>query len=89
MSLQTKVGIARTGTKSLRTTVPEGIVAFLELKMGDKLDWKMEIIDDQRVTIVSRVGVKEKEDSREKMRETEPKHEEALKIAKKYVQEGE
>lgn len=43
MSLQSTVGIARTGAKSLRATVPEGIVVFLELSEGDKLEWKMQI----------------------------------------------
>jgi len=41
--LQSTVGIARTGAKSLRATVPEGIVVFLELSEGDKLEWKMQI----------------------------------------------
>jgi hypothetical protein len=57
LSLKTKVSIARTGTTSLRATVPEGIVAFLDLKVGDKLDWKMEIIGDERVTIVRKVRI--------------------------------
>ena len=43
MSLQSTVGTARPGTKSLRATIPEGIVAFLELGEGQKLDWHMEI----------------------------------------------
>jgi len=43
MSLQSTVGIARTGAKSLRATVPEGIAVFLELTEGDKLEWKMQI----------------------------------------------
>ena len=43
MSLDSSVGTARTGTKSLRATVPEGIVAFLNLHAGDKLEWKMEV----------------------------------------------
>ena len=55
MSLESKVGIARTGTQSLRATVPQGIVAFLELEAGDKLDWKMEIIGGQRVAIVQKI----------------------------------
>jgi hypothetical protein len=42
MSLKSTLGIAKTGTISLRVTVPEGIVAFLDLKAGDKLDWKMD-----------------------------------------------
>lgn len=54
MSLKSTLGIAKTGTTSLRATVPEGIVAFLELKAGDKLDWKMDIKDGERVVIVRR-----------------------------------
>jgi hypothetical protein len=55
MSLKSTVGIAKTGSTSLRATVPEGIVAFLELKESDKLEWKMEIIDGERVAIVKRL----------------------------------
>ena len=57
MSLKTKVSIARPGSSSLRATVPEGIVAFLELTEKDKLEWKMEIIDGERVSIVRKVKV--------------------------------
>lgn len=55
MSLKSTLGIAKTGTTSLRATVPEGIVAFLNLKSGDKLEWKMEIIDNKRVVIVKKL----------------------------------
>lgn len=55
LSLTSKLTVARTGTTSLRATVPEGIVAFLELKEGNKLNWKMEIIDGERVVIVRKV----------------------------------
>jgi hypothetical protein len=55
MSLKSTVGIAKTGTTSLRATVPEGIVAFLELKEGDKLEWKMEIVENKRVAIVKKM----------------------------------
>ena len=55
MSLQSTVGIARTGAKSLRATIPEGMVAFLELNEGDKLDWRMEIRTDERIAIVKKV----------------------------------
>ena len=41
-SLRSKVGIARPGANSLRATVPQGIVAFLELVEHDKVVWKME-----------------------------------------------
>lgn len=55
MSLESKVSIARPQSKSLRATVPEGIVAFLELEKGNKLEWKMEIIEGERVTVVRKV----------------------------------
>ena len=54
MSLTSKVGIAKTGTTSLRATIPEGIVAFLDLKAGEKLEWKMEVINGERAVIVKK-----------------------------------
>ena len=58
MSLDSSVGTARTGTKSLRATVPEGIVAFLNLEAGDKLEWKMDVEKKERVVIVKKKKVK-------------------------------
>lgn len=55
MSLESKVGIARPESKSLRATIPEGMVAFLEIQSGDKLEWKMEIINGERVAIVRKM----------------------------------
>lgn len=60
MSLDSSVGTARTGTKSLRATVPEGIVAFLNLQAGDKLEWKMEVIKNEKVVIVKKKKGKKK-----------------------------
>lgn len=57
MSLQSTVGIARTGAKSLRATIPEGMVAFLELSEGDKLEWKMDIQDGERIAIVRKAKI--------------------------------
>jgi hypothetical protein len=54
MSLESTVGIAKVGTKSLRATVPEGIVAFLGIREGDKLQWKMDIQNNERVAIVNK-----------------------------------
>jgi hypothetical protein len=54
MSLKSKASTARPGSTSLRATIPEGIVAFLNLNEGDKLDWKMEIIDNERVAVVKK-----------------------------------
>ena len=55
MSLESKTSIARIGSKSLRATIPEGIVAYLELKNSDTLEWKMENIRGRRVTIVRKM----------------------------------
>ena len=55
MSLKSTLGIAKTGSTSLRATVPEGIVAFLDLKAGDKLEWKMEVEGNERIVIVKKI----------------------------------
>lgn len=54
MSLESTVSIAKVGTNSVRATVPEGIVAFLDLKVGDKLVWQMEVRDSERMAIVTK-----------------------------------
>ena len=59
MSLVSSVGIAKIGTRSLRTTVPEGIVAFMGIKEGDKLEWTMDVQNNQRVSIVKKSATKE------------------------------
>jgi len=41
MTSKSKTSIARPGSASLRTTVPESIVQFLELKEADTLEWQM------------------------------------------------
>jgi len=55
LNLESKVSIARPESKSLRATIPEGIVAFLEIEKGDKLEWKMEIADNERIVIVKKM----------------------------------
>lgn len=70
MSLQTTVGIAKIGTKSLRATIPEGVVAYLNLQAGDKLEWKMEIMEGEKIVLVQKVKTTDNE---------------ATKIASKYV----
>jgi bifunctional DNA-binding transcriptional regulator/antitoxin component of YhaV-PrlF toxin-antitoxin module len=64
MSLKTKASLARPGSPSLRATIPEGIVAFLNIKEGDTLEWKMEMIDDKRVAIVEKMATPEEEMNR-------------------------
>jgi hypothetical protein len=56
MSLESKVSIARPESKSLRATIPEGIVAFLDLEKGDTLEWKMEILENERVVLVKKMA---------------------------------
>jgi len=54
MSLRPTLNISKPGSESRRATVPMGIVAFLELQRYDKIIWKMEIVNDERVVIVTR-----------------------------------
>lgn len=52
MGLESTVGVAKAGTNSVRTTVPEGITEFLGIKAGDKLEWKMDVRESERAAIV-------------------------------------
>ncbi len=54
MSLEITVGIAKVGTRSLRATVSECIVAYLGIEVGDKLQWKMDMQANERVAIVTK-----------------------------------
>jgi hypothetical protein len=54
MGLQTTVGIAKVGTNSLRATIPEGVVSYLDIHDGDKLDWRMEIAEGKKVVLVTK-----------------------------------
>ena len=49
MSLESTASIARPKSKSLRATLPEGVVAYLDLHDGDKLEWRMEIESGEKV----------------------------------------
>jgi len=61
VSLESTATSARPKTRSLRATIPEGIVAFLELKNGDKIEWKMQSLDKDRVAVVAKKrGAKKK-----------------------------
>ncbi len=55
MGLRSKISVARPGSPSLRATVPEGIVAFLGIKEGDKVDWEMQVSNDKRSVVVTKV----------------------------------
>lgn len=55
VDVQTTVGIAKTGTRSLKVTIPLEIVGYLELKSGDRLEWKMNTHGSKRVVEVTKV----------------------------------
>ena len=59
MSLESTVGLARPNTKSLRATIPEGIVAFLELSERDKLEWRMDIQNGERIALVRKASLQQ------------------------------
>jgi hypothetical protein len=54
MVLLTRVSSAKKGTKSLKTTVPEGVAEFLELFDKDELDWKMDFKNNEHIAIVKK-----------------------------------
>jgi antitoxin component of MazEF toxin-antitoxin module len=54
MTLESTVNVAKAGTNSLRATLPQGIVSFLNLKPGDKLEWVMDDKNNQRIVTVSK-----------------------------------
>jgi hypothetical protein len=55
MILTTRVAIAKAGTKSIKSTVPEGIVEFLQLKDKDELEWNMDMQNNDRIAIIKKV----------------------------------
>ncbi len=55
LTVKTNVISARANTKSLRVTVPEPIVFFLNLRDKDKLAWTVESLGDEKVVVVRRV----------------------------------
>ncbi len=54
MVLVSTISIAKVETKSLRATVPEGIVSHLKIQVGHKLEWRMDNQNNQRIAIDSR-----------------------------------
>jgi hypothetical protein len=51
-SLMTTATVASPKTKSLRATIPNGVVAYLGLRDGDKLEWRMEIENGGKVVLL-------------------------------------
>ena len=53
MSEKSRLTVARPGSKSLKSTVPMGIVKHLNLKDKDELDWEIKIVDGELKVVVS------------------------------------
>ena len=51
MDLKSTVSVAKIGTNSLRATIPQGIVSYLNIQPGDKLHWRMINKSGKRVVI--------------------------------------
>jgi antitoxin component of MazEF toxin-antitoxin module len=54
MGTVTRIGTAKKGTKSLKSTIPESIVEFLKLKDKDEVEWNMETQNDDRVVVIKK-----------------------------------
>lgn len=54
MTLVSTVSVAKAGTNSLRATLPQGIVSYLSLEPGDRLEWVMNYKNNERIVIVSK-----------------------------------
>lgn len=52
MDLQSTASIAKIGTNSLRATIPQGIISYLDIQTGDKLKWRMIENSGKRAVIV-------------------------------------
>jgi hypothetical protein len=52
MRLKSEGSVAKTGTASLKTTIPKGIVAYLYLKAGDTIEWGVEVIGRRERVVV-------------------------------------
>jgi hypothetical protein len=58
-ALSSTATFASPKTRSLRATIPEGIVAYLGIGSGDKLEWRMEIVNGQKVVFVRKADEEE------------------------------
>ena len=54
MTIETNVASAKTGTRSLKTTIPQAIVEYLQLGDKDRLEWQVGIRDNEPVALVRR-----------------------------------
>ncbi len=59
-ALVSTASFASPQTKSLRATIPEGIVAYLGIENGDKIEWRMEILNGEKAVIVTKTRIDKK-----------------------------
>ncbi len=59
MSAITTVGEARPKSKSLRVTIPNGIVMYLDLTAGDEVEWRMHDMPDGTRVAMMRKATKQ------------------------------
>jgi hypothetical protein len=52
MAIVSKVARANAKSLSIKTTVPEAVVEFLELAHRDGLEWAMKTVGDERFVLV-------------------------------------
>ena len=52
MDLKSTVSIAKIGTNSLRATIPQGVVSYLNIQAGDKLHWRMIDKSGKRIVMI-------------------------------------
>jgi bifunctional DNA-binding transcriptional regulator/antitoxin component of YhaV-PrlF toxin-antitoxin module len=56
MGVTTSLHIVSSGKASLKTTVPVFIVKQFNLKQGDKLDWYIDIHNNEMVIIIKKIN---------------------------------
>ena len=57
-ALSSTATFASPKTKSLRATIPEGVVAYLGIQSGNIIEWRMEIMDGQKIVLVRKSKTK-------------------------------
>jgi hypothetical protein len=57
MGTVTRVAQSTKNSKSVKATIPEAIVEFLELSRKDGIEWLMKTSDDERYAIVRKARI--------------------------------
>ena len=54
---RTSVSMARSASKSLRTTIPTHVTKQLNLDVKDQLDWSIDKVKDRWVAVIEKVDL--------------------------------